>query len=109
MTTKSKPAQNHSGHRGQLPEHPLVEALRTADTDQQEEQARKRINRALLKPELWGATEVGACLGIAHNNLYKLPDLPEPVLELNRGRLWDAVAVRAYAAKKRRTRAKANG
>lgn len=56
-----------------------------------------KIDRRLVKPELWGVTEVAEYLGIGdYQNVYKLADLPEPAIKRNRGRLWDADVIRAY-------------
>jgi hypothetical protein len=60
-----------------------------------------RIDEALSYPpipELWGVTEVAACIGVtAYQNVYKKIGLPEPVMELQRGQLWLAEDIRAYA------------
>lgn len=81
--------------------HPLTTKLRTAlgagDTASTEKVV-KQIDRKLAKPELWGVTEVAQHLGIAtYQNVYKRKDLPEPAIVRNRGSLWDADEIRAYA------------
>jgi hypothetical protein len=48
-------------------------------------------------PELWGATEIAHYLGIERPNLYKIKGLPEPVAQLERGRLWLADEIREWA------------
>lgn len=55
------------------------------------------IDRKLSQhPELWGANEAAAFLGIRHNNMYKLRDFPQPVYDKPRGRLWLADDIKAF-------------
>lgn len=92
--------------------HPLVRELEQALGDLPPSAAPviEKINAALMNPglpELWGVTEVAAYLGIdTYQNLYKLRDLPEPAMILNRGRLWNADVIRAYGEQRRRRKAK---
>jgi len=48
-------------------------------------------------PELWGARQTAEYLGVRMSNLYKVSGLPEPAIELERGRLWRADEIRKFA------------
>lgn len=81
-------------------EHPLVAKLR--QSMQNPDYAIRRIDRELKRPELWGAAEVAAHLGVRASNVYKMRGLPEPVVVLQRGKLWSAYEIRAFAERRRR-------
>jgi hypothetical protein len=53
-------------------------------------------------PDLMGAKEVAAELGVTVQNLRKVANLPEPVEEVSATPLWDAETVRAFARERRR-------
>lgn len=54
-------------------------------------------------PELWGAHEAAACLGVARNNLGVLRGLPAPVTRISNGAIAVYVAdeIRAFADTRR--------
>ena len=55
-------------------------------------------------PDLIGAAEIGALLGVSRQRVTQLthaPGFPDPVLRLKMGTLWDAQAVRDWAAEHR--------
>jgi hypothetical protein len=56
--------------------------------------------REIELPELWGATEVAECLGIARNNLYSAhppSGMPKPVAKIRAGLIWLADDIREFA------------
>lgn len=48
-------------------------------------------------PELMGATEAAAAIGVKVQNLGSIRDLPEPDQELLAGRIWRADKIRDFA------------
>lgn len=69
-------------------------SLDTGETDVTAEQANK------LVPDLMGAREVAAELGVSPSNLGKVADLPPPAKELIRGRLWRADVIYQFAQRR---------
>lgn len=59
----------------------------------------RRMNARM--PEVMGATEVAAELGVNQQNLNKVANLPESFQGLSRGRLWRADVIRAFAESRR--------
>ena len=62
----------------------------------------KRLNAKV--PQLLGASEVAAVLGVKRANLRKVANLPEPVewsKGLGRGDLWREEAILEFAAERR--------
>lgn len=53
-------------------------------------------------PDLIGATDTAAVLGVATGNLGKVAGLPEPLYDLRSGKLYDADVIRTMAARRRR-------
>lgn len=53
-------------------------------------------------PELMGATEVAAELGVAQSNLPKISGLPPHATTLGRGRIWRADVIRTFAEERRK-------
>lgn len=65
----------------------------------------KARSKASDVPELMGASEVAAELGIARTNLGAIVGLPEPVQVLRRGAIWRAAEIREFAAERRKRNA----
>jgi hypothetical protein len=53
-------------------------------------------------PDIWGAAEVAAELGIAVSNIDRTAGMPAPVAELSATRVWLADDVRAFKAQRER-------
>lgn len=60
----------------------------------------KRQQRKTRVPELMGAREAAACLGVRVPNLRKVPGLPEPAQTLASGPVWPAADIRALAKRR---------
>jgi hypothetical protein len=64
------------------------------------ESEHERRAAAPTLPELVGASEVGAMLGVSRQRVHQLrehPAFPAPLVEVAMGPLWDARAVEAFA------------
>jgi hypothetical protein len=65
------------------------------------EQALADVALLAQLPELMGTAAVAAALGTTTSNLGRWRDLPAPVYDLERGKLYDAEAIREFAARRR--------
>lgn len=52
---------------------------------------------ATSKSDVVGVAEVAEILGVRKPNVYRIPDLPEPAMEIKSGRLWDRPTIEAFA------------
>jgi hypothetical protein len=71
------------------------------------EQALADVETLARLPALMGTAAVAAELGTTTSNLARWRDLPAPLYDLERGKLYDAAAIRVFAEEKAKAEAKA--